>query len=123
MPWWSFPARSASPDMRRLLPLLCILQAACSPSGDQGADSSLAATTRALTEAGAYTACERTSATSYASLVASARCMTFTRPENPAEPEGRQLDLKVMVLPAIRPVPESDPVVILVGGPGQAARR
>ena len=38
-----------------------------------------------------------------------------------AQPAGRQLDLQVMVVPAIRSLPEPDPFVILVGGPGQAA--
>ncbi|HEY0963337.1 MAG TPA: alpha/beta hydrolase [Pseudomonadales bacterium] len=65
--------------------------------------------------------CPRDGDTPFPGLVASSRCAVFSRPENPDAPEGRQVDLQVMVVPAIRPLPEPDPFVILVGGPGQAA--
>ena len=55
-------------------------------------------------------------------LTASARCGTFTVPENPAAPEGRQLELAYAVLPARGPRPHPDPVLFLAGGPGQSAR-
>lgn len=71
--------------------------------------------------AGVFGACPRDSDTVLPGLVASSRCATFRTPENPDAPDGRQLDLQVMIVPAIRPLPEPDPFVILVGGPGQAA--
>jgi pimeloyl-ACP methyl ester carboxylesterase len=71
--------------------------------------------------AGEFGPCPRDSETSLPGLVASSRCAVFRTPENPDAPGGRQLDLQVMIVPAIRPLPEPDPFVILVGGPGQAA--
>jgi pimeloyl-ACP methyl ester carboxylesterase len=71
--------------------------------------------------AGEFGACPRDSETALPGLVASSRCAVFRTPENPDAPDGRQLDLQVMIVPAIRPLPEPDPFVILVGGPGQAA--
>lgn len=65
--------------------------------------------------------CPRDGDTPLPGLVASSRCAVFRTPENPDEPGGRQIDLQVMIVPAIRPLPEPDPFVILVGGPGQAA--
>jgi pimeloyl-ACP methyl ester carboxylesterase len=65
--------------------------------------------------------CPRDSETPLPGLVASSRCAIFQTFENPDKPDGRQLDLQVMIVPAIRPLPEPDPFVILVGGPGQAA--
>ncbi len=65
--------------------------------------------------------CPRDSETPLPGLVASSRCAIFHTPENPDAPDGRQLDLQVMIIPAVRPLPEPDPFVILVGGPGQAA--
>jgi pimeloyl-ACP methyl ester carboxylesterase len=71
--------------------------------------------------AGEFGACPRDAETPLPGLVASSRCAVFRIPENPDAPDGRQLDLQVMIIPAIRPLPEPDPFVILVGGPGQAA--
>ena len=50
-----------------------------------------------------------------------AQCGTISVPENRAQPGGRSIDLFVAILPAntLRPAP--DPLVILAGGPGQAA--
>jgi len=50
-----------------------------------------------------------------------ARCATLAVPENPAAPEGRRIELNVAVIPATAPTPSPDPVVLLAGGPGQAA--
>ncbi len=36
-------------------------------------------------------------------------------------PSGPTLDLRVVVVPAVKPVPLEDPLVLLAGGPGQAA--
>jgi pimeloyl-ACP methyl ester carboxylesterase len=43
------------------------------------------------------------------------------RAENPAKPDGRHLSLHVVVIPAKAEHPLPDPVVLLAGGPGQAA--
>jgi pimeloyl-ACP methyl ester carboxylesterase len=55
-------------------------------------------------------------------LTASALCGTLTVAENPAEPEGRQLDLAFAVLEARASTARPDPVFFLAGGPGQSAR-
>jgi pimeloyl-ACP methyl ester carboxylesterase len=48
------------------------------------------------------------------------RCGTFVVPEDRAHPKGRQLPLKVIIVPARDPHPR-EPVVFLSGGPGEAA--
>ena len=45
-----------------------------------------------------------------------ARCGTFSRPLNPANPDGEQLDLRVAVVPALDLNPEPDPLVPLATG-------
>ena len=50
-----------------------------------------------------------------------ARCGTFQRPLDPANPDGEQLDLRVAVVPALDLNPELDPLVPLAGGPGGSA--
>lgn len=50
-----------------------------------------------------------------------ARCGTLAVPENPDEPDGRQIQLNVAVVAAERPAPEPSAVALLAGGPGQAA--
>ena len=50
-----------------------------------------------------------------------ARCGTFERPLDPANPRGEQLELKVAVVPALDLTPEPDPLVPLAGGPGGSA--
>ena len=50
-----------------------------------------------------------------------AQCGTLEVPENRAEPNGRKIKLFVALLPANTLSPEPDPLVILAGGPGQAA--
>lgn len=52
----------------------------------------------------------------------SALCGRFPVPEDPARPDGRQLDLAWAVIEARTGSPEPDPVVFLAGGPGQSAR-
>lgn len=49
------------------------------------------------------------------------RCGTWTVPENPDAPDGRAIDLKVVVWPAQDPPVADDPVFFLAGGPGQGA--
>lgn len=56
-------------------------------------------------------------------LATAARCGTLPVPENRAAPEGRKVELFVAVLPANTTNPKPDPLLILAGGPGQAASR
>ena len=50
----------------------------------------------------------------------SAQCGTLTVPENPANPDGRQIELFVARIPALSGVPQPDPLLLISGGPGQA---
>ncbi|MEM1247717.1 MAG: alpha/beta hydrolase [Acidobacteriota bacterium] len=50
-----------------------------------------------------------------------ARCGTFSVFEDREAASGRQIDLRVVVIPAQASRPEPDPVFVLAGGPGQAA--
>ena len=50
-----------------------------------------------------------------------ARCGVLTVPENPADPAGRQIDLNIAVIKAQSSNPAPDPLILLAGGPGQAA--
>src|SRR5215831_6651999 len=54
-------------------------------------------------------------------LAQAAQCGTLEVPENRAQPDGRKLGIFVAVLPANTLSPKPDPLVILAGGPGQAA--
>lgn len=65
--------------------------------------------------------CSRDATTAIASLVAESLCTVFTVPENYDDPESRQVALKVMVIPSLSDLVEPDPLVLLAGGPGQAA--
>ncbi|HCH65812.1 MAG: alpha/beta hydrolase [Deltaproteobacteria bacterium] len=47
-------------------------------------------------------------------------CGTLTVPVQPGV-DADTLDLRVVVVPAVKPVPDPDPLVLLAGGPGQAA--
>ncbi|HKE49713.1 MAG TPA: alpha/beta hydrolase [Rhodanobacteraceae bacterium] len=48
-------------------------------------------------------------------------CAPFRVPENWDKPDGRQIDLKLALVRSDAQVAERDPVVLLAGGPGQAA--
>ena len=50
-----------------------------------------------------------------------ARCGILTVPEDRANPNGRQIELHVAVIPAIKRTPQPDPLFLLAGGPGQSA--
>lgn len=50
-----------------------------------------------------------------------ALCRTVEVPEDPNDPDGRRISLRVMVLPAEEEGAAEDPLFILAGGPGQAA--
>ena len=69
----------------------------------------------------AFQPCSRTGTTVLAAVVAESLCITFQVPENYDAPQARQIDLKVMVIPALSELPEPDPLFLLAGGPGQAA--
>jgi pimeloyl-ACP methyl ester carboxylesterase len=49
-----------------------------------------------------------------------ADCGSLVVPEDPSNPQGSRISLKVAVVPAIKRSPESDPLFVLAGGPGQA---
>jgi pimeloyl-ACP methyl ester carboxylesterase len=54
-------------------------------------------------------------------LATAARCGTVEVPEDRAKPDGRRIGIFVAVLPANTLTPKADPLLILAGGPGQAA--
>ena len=47
-----------------------------------------------------------------------ARCGWLTRPENPDEPNGRTIDLRIAVIPALSPKARPDALTVINGGPG-----
>ena len=49
------------------------------------------------------------------------KCGTYTVWENREARTGRTIDLNVRVLQATAPNPKPDPIVVLLGGPGEAA--
>lgn len=49
-------------------------------------------------------------------------CGSYTVEENRQQPNGRTIDIKVAVLPAVSEAKEPDPYVLFAGGPGQGAR-
>jgi pimeloyl-ACP methyl ester carboxylesterase len=50
-----------------------------------------------------------------------ARCGTLSVPEDRSAEGGRTIDLNIAVVPAVGRSPQADPLVMLAGGPGQAA--
>ncbi|RTE86253.1 MULTISPECIES: alpha/beta hydrolase [Gammaproteobacteria] len=48
-------------------------------------------------------------------------CGFLQVPENYSQPDGKQIDIHVVRLPAVAAAKESDPLLFLAGGPGQAA--
>src|SRR5690606_39232970 len=50
-----------------------------------------------------------------------AMCSELVVPEDRAAPDGRRLPLFVARIPALTAVPRPDPLVLIAGGPGQAA--
>jgi pimeloyl-ACP methyl ester carboxylesterase len=59
------------------------------------------------------------SACNITGLAAPARCGTLDVPENPQRPEGRHLSIAVAVIPATAAAVHPDPIVVLMGGPGE----
>ncbi|MCC6193959.1 MAG: alpha/beta hydrolase [Burkholderiales bacterium] len=54
-------------------------------------------------------------------LATAAQCGTLEVPEDRSNPAGRKVSLFAAILPANTLTPKDDPLVILAGGPGQAA--
>jgi pimeloyl-ACP methyl ester carboxylesterase len=54
-------------------------------------------------------------------VVQTARCGALSVPENPARPAGRRLSIRLAVIPAQGGPSHSDPIVVLMGGPGEDA--
>ena len=50
-----------------------------------------------------------------------AQCATLQVPEDPTQPDGRKIDLKVALAASRAAEPEPDPVIFFAGGPGQSA--
>jgi pimeloyl-ACP methyl ester carboxylesterase len=53
--------------------------------------------------------------------VVTAECGDLSVPENPADPGGRHIKLRVARVPAINRHKQADPLFVLAGGPGMAA--
>lgn len=54
-------------------------------------------------------------------LNVAAQCTRFEVPENPAEPEGRRIELAVAWVPTENSAGADDPLFMIAGGPGQSA--
>ncbi|MGH8249716.1 MAG: alpha/beta hydrolase [Steroidobacteraceae bacterium] len=54
-------------------------------------------------------------------VTVAARCGRLAVAENPAEPDGRKIELAIAVVPAVATQPKPDPLFLLAGGPGQGA--
>lgn len=67
----------------------------------------------------AFTECRLAAPEAAVSMIA--RCTTITVPADHADPAGATIDLNVVVAPALGNSVLSDPVVLIAGGPGQAA--
>ncbi len=50
-----------------------------------------------------------------------AKCGTLSVPEDRSNPSGRQIQLHIAVIPAIKRDPEPDALFLIAGGPGQSA--
>ena len=47
-----------------------------------------------------------------------ARCATLRQPENPAQPDGASVDLRIAVIESLSPDPKPDAFTVINGGPG-----
>jgi len=65
--------------------------------------------------------CPDFSKTGKAAIEQNAQCGRFEVKENPQDPDSHMITLNVLLLPAVNPVPEKDPLFIVAGGPGQSA--
>jgi len=87
---------------RRLVVVLAVALAAC--GSETGTRRSLALTDCRLPN-----------------LSTAAQCGRLEVPEDRSKPGGRRIEIFAAVLPANTVTPKSDPLVVLAGGPGQAA--
>lgn len=97
--------------MRRIFPISLIVAlflASCSPRGRTAVP-------------GPQITLEDCALTSPTGSQTDARCGALTVPEDRANPAGRQIELHVVVIPAIKRNPEPDALFLLAGGPGQSA--
>lgn len=90
-----------------LLGLAALVLVSCSQGGQAGAGGRKLALTPCRLEG----------------LATQAQCGTYEVFEDRAAKAGRKLSLRVVVVPALASQPEPDPLVLLAGGPGQAASR
>lgn len=65
--------------------------------------------------------CPDFSKTGKSSVEQNAQCGSFEVKENPQDVNSHNIALNVLLLPAVNPVPEQDPLFIIAGGPGQSA--
>ena len=72
---------------------------------------------------GAWSAALPLHACRLAGLDYDAQCGVLKRPLDPARPDGTQIDLHVVVIPALARQKQPDPVLFFAGGPGQSAVR
>ena len=95
------------------LPLLpiCSLLTGCADIGDSGS--------RRAPSSIPLEPCQLAASVGPARLAA--QCGKLTVYENRAAQSGRQIDLRIAVLPAISRTPAADPFVFITGGPGEAA--
>ncbi len=91
--------------MRSVLPLLLLLASAPATARTLGALE--------------FTDCELSRPGTGATT--RAECATLEVPENPDQPDGRRITLKLALLPSRAAEPAAEPLVMLAGGPGQAA--
>ncbi|HEX6327637.1 MAG TPA: alpha/beta fold hydrolase [Jiangellaceae bacterium] len=54
---------------------------------------------------------------------APALCGVLRVPEDRSNPDGRQIGLRIAVVPAVAPDPEPDPLFVVAGGPGDAGKQ
>lgn len=95
--------------MRRILITAALLAIACAPAAQARTLGSLD-----------FKACSLS--TPFSGDAIAAQCTTLQVPENPADPNGRKIGLKIAWIAAGRDdAAEPDPVFMLAGGPGQSA--
>lgn len=54
-------------------------------------------------------------------IIVDAECAVLSRPENPAAPAGKQIELFIAKFPSRAPQPEADALTIIQGGPGMSS--
>lgn len=106
---WAISLQVTMKSTLTLLSLIVLLLVSCSPQAIQSTiEQEVVLTDCVLSSLGGK-------------VQVDARCGSLSVPENPLDLQGRQVALNIAVVPAIKRVPEPDPLVVLVGGPGQAA--